>query len=282
MRSADCVLPVGARTKSSLAVSDAADVAYIDMRGYAGVVSYDPGEYLVTVRAGTKVRDVALVLLARPIPTVQSALHERRGDDRGFGGIGYQWTMSIVIRRTARLHAGSGGIDSLGREIPGGGKVVKNAAGFDLPKLMVGSYGRLGIMTEVTLKVFPSPPAWSTIRVSGLDIGTAVQSMQRVLGCPLPIAAAEIDDAGRLNIRLAGPLDSLPKMVERVRLCLPSSAQYETLQNGDSETAFWRDQAEFTWTNGRPYLIRAAVTQQQIPWLDRALVDCADSLRHVY
>ena len=56
-------------------------------------------------------------------------------------------------------------VDGRGRLVRGGGKVVKNAAGFDLPKLFVGSLGRLGILTEVTFKVFPEPPAFATLRV---------------------------------------------------------------------------------------------------------------------
>ncbi len=54
-------------------------------------------------------------------------------------------------------------VDGTGALVGGGGRVVKNAAGFDLPRLMVGSLGRLGVLVEVAFKVFPAPPAWGTL-----------------------------------------------------------------------------------------------------------------------
>ena len=57
-------------------------------------------------------------------------------------------------------------VDGMGNLVRGGGKVVKNAAGFDFPKLMVGSLGRLGVLAELSFKVFPQPPAFATLAVS--------------------------------------------------------------------------------------------------------------------
>ncbi len=111
--------------------------------------------------------------------------------------------------------------DSAGREIRGGGKVVKNAAGFDLPKLVVGSYGRLGIITEATLKVFPKPPGNLTCHIKCSSLPAALDRGLKLLALPLPIAALEIEPGNQLLVRLAGPIDSLAAMPpESNRLCL--------------------------------------------------------------
>ncbi len=69
-------------------------------------------------------------------------------------------------------------VDGQGELLRGGGKVVKNAAGFDYPKLFVGSLGRLGILTEVTFKVFPEPPAYATLAIDCADLPTALVQMR--------------------------------------------------------------------------------------------------------
>ena len=100
-------------------------------------------------------------------------------------------------------------IDGLGRLVRGGGKVVKNSAGFDLPKLMVGSYGRLGVLTEATLKVFPKPPAYLTQQFEFPQLSDVVAAMQKLQTNPLPISALEIET----KREIAGTLRRPPRSV---------------------------------------------------------------------
>ncbi len=150
--------------------------------------------------------------------------------------------------------------DSAGREIRGGGKVVKNAAGFDLPKLVVGSYGRMGIITEATLKVFPRPAGHLTLRIACSSLRSSLERAVKLLSMPLPIAALEIEPGPELLVRIAGPVDSLSGMAERINRALPTGTKSERVEHGPEEAAMWQARAEFAWASEHAALSRIAVT----------------------
>ena len=101
-------------------------------------------------------------------------------------------------------------VDGAGDEIRGGGKVVKNSAGFDLPKLFVGSCGWLGMLTEVTLKVFPLSSSRKTVCFEIATTGELVKSLERLTTRPFELDALEFmprsaaNGAGQLFVRMAG------------------------------------------------------------------------------
>ena len=105
-------------------------------------------------------------------------------------------------------------LDGDGTLVHGGGKVVKNAAGFDLPKMMVGSLGSLGVMVEATLKVFPRAEETATGVVDFTRIDDAVAAMRRVLRGPSEADALDVqekphcgrcDSEGRRLIKFTNP-----------------------------------------------------------------------------
>jgi len=111
-------------------------------------------------------------------------------------------------------------IDGVGELVRGGGKVVKNAAGFDLPKMMCGSYGRLGIMTEITLKVLPRPTGQLTLEASASmsECRTTIQSLG--MKC-LPISGVDLTPIAesenlRIHVTCMAPEDSLSQIQEAV------------------------------------------------------------------
>jgi glycolate oxidase FAD binding subunit len=282
-REARRLLPVGAGTKSGLVRTADADLTRVDMRSYSGIVNYDPSEYLITVRAGTRVRDLALALMAQGQFLPFDPVWVQQGATIGgsiASGISGPGRLLYGGLRDFMLEVAL--VDSRGREIRGGGKVVKNAAGFDLPKLFVGSYGRLGILTEVTLKVFPMPPAWLTLYAPLGGYASAVAVAERLLRQPLPIAALEIDARGQLALRLAGPSDSLPTLASRALDCFPARQTVERLEPGADETQLWRARAEFDWAAEYPYFIRAAVTQQHGHAVHAALQRAQADLQWVF
>jgi glycolate oxidase FAD binding subunit len=81
-------------------------------------------------------------------------------------------------------------VNGLGQAFSAGGKVVKNVTGYDLPKLMAGSFGTLAVMTEVTVKVMPTPAETRTVAVYGLDEQDALARLRAALGGPVPITGA--------------------------------------------------------------------------------------------
>src|SRR5688572_27540127 len=168
-----CVLPSGGGTKPAL--SRAPDgVVRLDMRGLSGMVEYEPDEFTFTALAGT------------PLSVVQAEL-ARHGQYLPFDpplaaeGATLGGTVAAGLSGPGRLRYGGvrdfivgvQWVDGGGALIRGGGKVVKNAAGFDFPKLFTGSMGRLGVLVEMTFKVFPSPAARVTCAIDCRDISDA-------------------------------------------------------------------------------------------------------------
>ena len=99
-------------------------------------------------------------------------------------------------------------VDGSGRLVAGGGKVVKNAAGFDLPKLLVGSMGRLGVIVQLSLKVFPRPRATTTLVFDLAGTEAALDAMARLGRGPLDLDALDLDPPARLLVRLGGDPDA--------------------------------------------------------------------------
>lgn len=239
------LLPVGGRTKSALSAG-AAGLTLLDMRPHRGIVSYDPSEFLISAQAGT------------PLTEMQAVLDEQRqylpfdplfvSQGATLGG-----TVASGLSGAGRLLYGSLRdfvmevqlIDGLGKIVRGGGKVVKNAAGFDLPKLVVGSYGRMGVLTEITLKVFPRPPATATLQVKAGSVPKAIVAVQSLLAQPLPVSALDLhfDREGGVDLlaRFSAPSDSLAEVLRRAAAAggLPS----QSVEEPSAEQQIWRDQA---------------------------------------
>jgi len=174
------------------------DVTRLDMRGFAGVIDYDPAELVLTVGAGT------------PLAEVESLLAERRQMlafepwDHGplFGKLAGATTIGGVIAAgvagPGRLAKGGArdhllrfeAVSGRGERFVGGAKVVKNVTGYDVPKLMAGSWGRLAAMTQVTLKVLPSPRASATMVIEGLSSVQAHAAMTQAMGSHAEVSAA--------------------------------------------------------------------------------------------
>ena len=216
------IQPVGNGTKCGLVGSE--NIRLIRTNEFQGIVTYDPSEFLITAKSGTKIADLALTLAqhGQYLPfdplfvqagatlggTIASGIS---GPDRLLYGGARDFIMEVAL------------IDGLGRLARGGGKVVKNAAGFDTPKLMVGSYGRLGVIIEATLKVFPTPQAHATLLVEHSSIESALRSMQKVLAKPLPISSVLIDSQHTVCFRVAGPSASLEGVLQRIKSLVGAS-----------------------------------------------------------
>lgn len=271
------ILPVGARTKPALSVGSAR-LTLLDMRAHRGIVSYDPSEFLISAQAGT------------PLAEIQSVLEEQRqylpfdplfvSQGATLGG-----TVASGLSGAGRLLYGSLRdfvmevqlIDGLGKVVRGGGKVVKNAAGFDLPKLVVGSYGRLGILTEVTLKVFPRPPASATLQMVATDVAQAVVAVQSLLAQPLPISALDLQfnaaGAVQLLARFSAPTDSLVEVLRRAAVACGLTSQAVSEAAGEQQLWLERAAAVEQHAGSRPrVLVRMATTLPALASLAPALL----------
>jgi glycolate oxidase FAD binding subunit len=179
------------------------DGTLLDMRGYCGVVDYEPSELVITARCGTSLSEVESLLaghgqfLAFEPPAF--------GADPTIGGV-----IACGLSGPRRCQAGAARDFVLGavllcadgQLLHFGGKVIKNVAGFDVARLLCGSLGILGAITEVSLKVLPLPRAEQTLRFE-MTAGTALESFNRWAGQPLPISATGWWN-GQAWLRLSG------------------------------------------------------------------------------
>ena len=179
----------------------------LDTRAWRGIVSYEPTELVVTVRAGTPLSELQEVLAGKGQVLAFDPPHF--GADATVGGM-----LAAGLSGPSRGSVGSVrdyvlGVQMLNGQaelLQFGGQVMKNVAGYDVSRLLCGSLGILGLVTEVSLKVLPRPVAQATLRFS-MDQASALAQWQRWAGQPLPLrASCWVRDAGQdlLYVRLAG------------------------------------------------------------------------------
>jgi glycolate oxidase FAD binding subunit len=175
----------------------------LDVRPLSGVVSYEPSELVVTVRGGTRLRELEELLaeshqhLPFEPPRYGSASTVGGAVAAGLSGPG---RASVGALRDYVL--GVQIVNGKGEVLHYGGQVMKNVAGYDVSRLMAGSMGTLGVITEVSLKVLPVAPAESTLLFE-LSETSARQQLNRWGGQPLPVNASCWAD-GYLAVRLRG------------------------------------------------------------------------------
>ena len=159
-------------------------------------------------------------------------------------------------------------IDGTGKLIHGGlGKVVKNAAGFDLPKLMVGSLGQLGVLVELTFKVFPRPQASTTLRIEEKGLAGALETLARLASAPLDLDALEIEPPGIIIVRLAGRAEAMVARARCVEACVGKPV---VILSEDESRAYWHGVGEFKWIGGGT-LVKVPTTPSRIAALDERL-----------
>ncbi|MGA3003191.1 MAG: glycolate oxidase subunit GlcE [Acetobacteraceae bacterium] len=170
----------------------------ISTAGLTGITLYAPKELIISARAGTPLHEIEAILAAHgqhliAEPPDLSALLASPPNTQTLGGV--VATNLSGPRRVAwgamRDHVmGVRAVTGRGEVIHSGGRVLKNVTGLDLCKLLTGSHGTLGVMTEITLKVLPAPEAVGTIVIPGLEAEKAVAALSAALGSPYGVSGA--------------------------------------------------------------------------------------------
>ncbi|MCP2021958.1 glycolate oxidase subunit GlcE [Pseudomonas laurylsulfatiphila] len=203
----------GSNSKGFLGRTTAGEI--LDTRAHRGIVSYDPTELVVTARCGTPLSELAQALDAaqQMLPCEPPSF----GDGATVGGMiacglsGPRRPWSGSVRDFV---LGTRVITGQGKLLRFGGEVMKNVAGYDLSRLMTGSYGCLGLITEVSLKVLPKPRKVLSISLE-MDPERALLRLAQWGQQPLPISAA-CHDGTRLHLRLEGGEGSVAAAHERL------------------------------------------------------------------
>ena len=168
-----------------------------------GITAYEPSELFISALAGTPLADVETALTAnRQRLAFEPPRFGGRGTVGGMVAAGLSGPTRAALGSVRDHLLGAVLINGMGELLSFGGTVMKNVAGFDVSRVMAGSMGQLGLITEVTLKVLPLPAAVATLRFE-FDQAAALMAMNRWGGEPLPIEASAWWD-GALLLRLAG------------------------------------------------------------------------------
>lgn len=175
----------------------------LDVTAYNGIVEYEPTELVITARAGTRLTDLETVLsehgqlLAFEPPYFGSA-----ATLGGCVATGLSGPRRVAAGSVRDFVLGVRMLDGKGDDLHFGGQVMKNVAGYDVSRLMVGAMGTLGVLLEVSLKVLPRPAAELTLQLP-VQEAEAIEKMNQWAGQPLPISASCFCD-GVLTLRLSG------------------------------------------------------------------------------
>lgn len=200
------VVPRGAGTAMGLGMPPRRADVILSLERLNAILEYEPADLTVTAQAGVTLGQLQATLAERGqwLP-----LDPPRGGGRSVGGI-----VATAAAGPHRLGFGTPRDRVIGLRIAeadgmtflGGAKVVKNVAGYDLPKLAVGSLGTLGVFTEATFKLLPLPRQWGTAVIPCPDIPTATRIVAQVLTSPLtPVALCILDGGGVMQLLMDAP-----------------------------------------------------------------------------
>ncbi len=222
-----------------------------------GITLYEPGALTLVARAGTPVAQIEAALAAEG-----QRLAFEVPDLRGLLGTTGESTIGGVVAANAsgprRVSVGAARdfclgvrfVDGTGRVVQNGGRVMKNVTGYDLVKLMAGSYGTLGVLTEVSLKVLPKPEVAGVLSIDGLSVGDAVAAMSAALGTPWEITAAchtdlSSNDQPSTQLRIEGMAGSVEYRLGRLKAALAPFGEVETVVSDSHDWPWFRDVERF-------------------------------------
>ncbi|WP_420585395.1 FAD-binding protein [Ruegeria sp.] len=224
----------------------------LSVSGLSGISLYEPGALTLVAQAGTPLAEVEAVLAAEG----QQLAFEPADYRTVMGSAGEPTIGGVVaanISGPRRVQAGACRdfllgvrfVDGRGQVVKNGGRVMKNVTGYDLVKLMAGSWGTLGVLTEVSLKVLPKPEATATLVWHGCGWAASSKLFCDALGSPFEVSgAARLPEAegqpSRTLLRVEGFMDSVKYRVGRLLEAFADLKPDEVVTDPDENAAIWR------------------------------------------
>jgi glycolate oxidase FAD binding subunit len=261
--------------------------AVISTRGLNGISLYEPSALTIVAASGTSLADIEYALSSEG-----QRLPFEPMDHRGLLGSTGTPTIGGVaacnISGPARIQAGACRdsligirmVDGAGTVIKNGGRVMKNVTGYDLVKLMAGSMGTLGVLTEVAFKVLPMPETSATVVVKGLNDAQAVNAMSSALTAPYDVnGAAHISKDATTMIRIEGFEASVTYRSKQLQTLLGTMGD-AVIVNDDSLWKSVRDVDPFHGLNTAVW--RISVTPSDGPHVAAALREINHDVQIVY
>ncbi|RVT98712.1 FAD-binding protein [Rhodovarius crocodyli] len=232
-------------------------------RALTGITLYKPAELVISARAGTPIAEIEAALAEKG----QQIISEPPSP-LGVGGATLGGIAATNLSGPRRIAWGSMRDHMLGiRAVKGdgevfrsGGRVLKNVTGLDLCKLLSGSHGTLGVLTEITFKVLPAAEATGTLAVSVPDVAAGVRALSAGLGSPFGVSGAALLPGGLASLGLAGPVallriedfaESVTYRKGRLREVLAPYGDV-SLVEGAAARSLWRGVRDVTFLDAAP------------------------------
>jgi glycolate oxidase FAD binding subunit len=280
----------------------------LDLSDLAGITLYEPEELVLGARAGTTMAEIEAALTAKR----QMLAFEPPDLGLLYGGAAGQATLGGVLacnlagpRRikagAARDHfLGFHGVSGRGEAFKAGGRVVKNVTGYDVAKLMAGSFGTLAALTEVTVKVLPAPEKTRTVLLFGLADNAAIEALTLALqsahdvsgAAHLPAGIADLSSVGRVAeaggavtaIRLEGTPDSVAYRCAALRQELSGLAAAQDELHSMNSGQLWRELRDAAYFAGDQQAViwRISVPPAAGAKVAAALADAGLPFLHFY
>lgn len=260
VRGHERVIAVGAGTKPRLAAVGAAWVR-VSMARLSGIIDYEPSEFTFTALAGTPVKEIVKALAERGqyLP-FDPMLADAGATIGGSVAAGLSGPGRFRFGGLRDFILGVKFVDGEGRLLRMGGRVVKNAAGFDVPKFLVGSAGRFGVLAEVTFKVFPRPVALRTLRLEAKDAAEKARIFAEAarMRWELDALDAALEEPA-VYARIGGPEEALGA------LCAEVLARWkgEAMTAGDANY-LWQSVVGFRWAHSGGVLAKVAIAPTEV------------------
>jgi glycolate oxidase FAD binding subunit len=238
--------------------------ALLDVSALSGVLVYEPEELVLTARAATPMAEIHALLAGKGQHLAFEPPDFGRlwGAPDGRGTLG--GALSVGLGGSRRLSAGAPrdhflgfrAVNGFGEPFAGGGRVVKNVTGFDLPKLLAGAFGTLAVLTEVTLKVLPAPEDTRTLALLAVEEAPGLAMLRRALSGAVPISGAAylpaesaarfqmlprvLQGASATLLRLEGPSQAVDACTAALRVALDDGTFSIVELEQQASLALWR------------------------------------------
>ena len=261
--------------------------ATLDMSTFSGVIAYEPEELILDVGAATPLADIEAMLSQRGQqlafePPDWSALLGSHSSGTVGGLVACNLSGPRRIKAgAARDHIlGIHGVTGAGNIFKAGARVVKNVTGYDMPKLLTGSYGTLAALTSMILKVLPAPETEETVVLSRLDDAQAVEAMSLAMQSACEVSAAAYIPGEAVYLRLEGIAPSVSYRRDQLGKVLKRPIEVMAMTSSAAKWKSIRDGAMFAENHRHP-LWRISVAPSAAPGIIRTLRDTLD-IRYLF
>jgi glycolate oxidase FAD binding subunit len=273
VRSLDSVGVTGGGTKPALSRG-----ANLSTEKLSGILEYEPSEYTFTALAGTPLAEIrdALAKNGQFLP-FDPPFVETGATIGGTVAAGLSGPGRFRFGGVRDFFLGVRMVTGEGQAIFGGGKVVKNAAGFDIPKLNSGALGQWGVLAELTFKVFPAPGEFATILIETANSAESLAVTTRLARSQVELYCLDsVEDS--VQVRVGGLPEALEARCERVQQIVGESPS--TILRGEDDDTHWNDVREFRWVPSDHALIKLPISPKEADSVEVVIQSTGQSIPH--